>query len=278
MNSNSIIKKKNVFYILGVLFTIFLVLYTTNIVYALCAYINTSDGTIQEWIDQGVSVFQIDDAGDVESGSEDIVSTWIESGPGCETMDTIYFRMQTAAANALSTNMAAIAALDCNDNASFDDNEDRWVFYIRDCWDGDSNHSERAGLVLGDQSAYSALGPDAGQTVGSDLEWSVPISELPGECRDIFRVLFYTADVTGYCTLPPTAAIIIDQTEPYPWAGFNVIPDAITLNRFEATSSEGFPVSIYIIVAGLFSIVIVVYIYLKCKVKYLKTILNQLEG
>jgi hypothetical protein len=226
----------------------------TSVAFAILFNINTNDGSVAEWESQSIQVFQTDDPGDVSPAADDIVDTWMASGP-VGGPDKVYFRMQTNAGTALSTNSGAVAAFDCNNNGEFDNVEDKVVVYIRDCYDGGTSHEERVTLANGNQTNVEALGPEAGQAVGSYLEWSVNIAgttqALPDGCRDTVPIRFYTSDVTGMCQFPPSPAIIIDETPSSPWTGWD-IPNAIEMREFEASSTASYATVtlVALIVAG----------------------------
>lgn len=240
------------------IFVTALLLAVTQVVYAVLYTISTTDSSVSEWTSQGIPVFQQDASGDVGSPTEDILDSWVASGPSGGPAETVYFRMLVNASTALGENMAAAAAIDCDADGNFDEPSDRIIVHIPQCCNPLYGCEERNVKAWGDRTNYTGLGPDAGQRVGSDLEWSVPVADLPPDadhsvdCRNEVKILFYTADVSNLCT-GGTGVTIIDQTPPSPWNGFR-IPTVVTIKNLDArpASAYGIPAAIGLaIVSGM---------------------------
>lgn len=224
----------------------------TGVVYAILYDISTTDGSVSDW--DGIPVFQDDDTGDVENPSEDIDQTWVASGPtSASTAETVYFRMKTV--SALTDNRGAVAALDCNNNGVYDDPEDRLIVYIPYCNNG-AQVSERATIVWGDQYMFGMLGPDSGQIIGNEVEWSVPVSDLPPDenhpdvdCRNEVNIRFYTSDNTVNCVFPYTGlATTIDETPGGPYYGLN-IPTMIKLQEMHASTGWNYGTAVAFVIS-----------------------------
>jgi len=233
-----------------------LLIAVTQVVYAVLYNISTTDSSVAEWGTQNIGVFQTDTTG--ESGipaSEDIVQGWVASGPsGAGSAETLYFLMELNDGTALANNMTAVAAIDCDRDGNFLEVEDILVTYTAYCTGAGD---ERAAAVRGDQTGDPImLGPDAGQRVGSKIEWMINVSDLPDvnedNCRGNVDIRFYSADNTLNCTtLPGGDATIVDEADGIPYAGWN-IPSVVQLKEFEAqsTASDGSVSIIALLVAG----------------------------
>jgi len=67
----------------------------------------------------------------------------------------------------------AVAALDCNANGAFDDEDDRRIIFEDS---GNVQLAEGDGDMLVEDAAW-------GEQVGPDIEWQMPLVELPANCR-----------------------------------------------------------------------------------------------
>lgn len=152
--------------------------------------IDTNDNRVTEWTDQGIVVFQTDPAGDgiapgggPISPTDDIVTAWVANAtiPPTTGQDTpsLAFRVQTAAPPSASQPLRAVAAiLDCDRNGLDNERQDRWVVY-----NTTGPQTDAVSLYTGDL-AYGLV-PTAvlpkflGERVINNLEWAIPISELP---------------------------------------------------------------------------------------------------
>ena len=199
------------------------VLLVSTVVFAALYNIDTEDSTVAEWSDQGIPVFQTDPSGDATDARDDIVATWVAS----DNLDRLAFKMEVAdPTSALSgNNIGAVASIDCNANGIDEERDDRLVIYTR---------GNNMWICEGDQR-YCFTGDSAnGQIVGNQVEWAVPIDDLPPDqyssvdCRHEVKIRFGTANTSTSAS--------IDETSPL--RGWN-IPTAINLMTFEARSNAG---------------------------------------
>jgi hypothetical protein len=150
--------------------------------YAAQTIIDTNDGSVAEWQSQAIPIFQTDPQGDTPVGSDDlvqvaVVSAHIEQAAG--DVPGLAFRAQVAFPPAASQPARAVVAmLDCDRNGLDNERQDRWVVY-----NTTGPKTDDVTLYTGDQ--YYGLVPSAvfpkflGQRVLNELEWAIPISELP---------------------------------------------------------------------------------------------------
>ncbi len=144
--------------------------------------IDLNDGSIAEWSGQGIPLFALDPQGDTPLTTDDVVNASVASADIKQTSGNIpglTFLAQTAMPPALSQPGRAIAAmLDCDRNGLDNERQDRWVVY-----NTTGPRTDEVTLYTGDQ--YFGLVPTAalpkflGQRVLNNLEWGIPISELP---------------------------------------------------------------------------------------------------
>ena len=197
----------------------------TGVAFATLYTISTTDGSVAEWQNQGIPAFQTDPSGDTINGGgaiDDIVKTSVATGDD----NKLYFLLETAAGPAVNTaNHTAAASIDCNQNGIDQEPDDRLVVYMAHYLF--PTGAERITLCYGDQTNCTALGPDAGQQVGNQIEWGVASSDLPANCQNEVGIAFYTADGGNF------PATVFDSTSLQGWG----IPTAIDLKEMQAQSS-----------------------------------------
>jgi len=188
--------------------------------------INTDDRSVAEWDAQGIAPYQTDPAESAVltptvSPTDDIVTTWVASGVGQSGVPSLFFRLQTAQPRALATlSHVAVALIDCDRNGLDNERRDRWAVYHASGFPSDEMLLYTGDVVLGLSSSI-VLPQLLGQRVAQDVEWAVPIADLPEEgvgapeldpvdCRNDVDIRFATmvySPTIGTFTL-------LDVTEP----------------------------------------------------------------
>jgi len=224
-----------------ILITSVLFIGIVRVVKAVLYEISVTDGTVEEWSSQSIPVFQTDDTGETGINPEvDIVQAWAASGYETGTSTpALFFRMETNTETALGPDLAAIASIDCDNNGVFNDPGDRLIVYTPEC----GIFGPAMIFARGDQSFAVNAGLEGAQRVGSDVEWRVPLANLPPneldpdvDCRGTVGLKFYTANVHLYCIQPPTGpAEMIDETNGSPFTGID-IPSAVEMHSFEVSA------------------------------------------
>lgn len=215
--------------------------------------INTNDLSIADWNSIPDAHSQTDASGEIAEPALDIVKGWAIRGLNQyanPAEDQLLFRIQTNAA--LGQYMAVGAKLDCNDNGVYTDSADRIVVHMNDC--PAQTPGEKNALLPGDQSNFTALGPDIGEGIGIDNEFGVLVTDLPSQCTDgDLMIQFVTADATLWCRLPYSGpATEIDATQPdTPMSGINV-PTAVDMVelKINLNSNPHQPTIIALIIAA----------------------------
>jgi hypothetical protein len=192
------------------------------------AIIDTNDNTLAEWTSQSIPLFQTDPAGDTPITSDDLVNVSVASADikqASGNVPGLTFRAQTSFPPSLSQPGRAVAAmLDCDRNGLDNERQDRWVVY-----NTTGPRTDEVTLYTGDQ--YFGLIPTAvlpkllGQRVQNQLEWAIPISELPirgdeppelgkvVDCRHQVDIRIATMQF-----VTPTGFIVLDTlTPPLGW-------------------------------------------------------------
>ena len=241
---------------------IIIALLTFSIALAALYNIDTTEGSVAEWTSQEIPLFLTDPLGDPLSGraDEDILETWVASAdeepqPTPDgVVDHLYFLMKVAGSPALNlANRAAVAALDCDNNGSLIDFEDRLIIYRVDTDYLIVRHGNQEG------DAWSDPGTPLGQRVGEYLEWgvatniltSMPDQTTPADyCQGVQNIGFATSTAPDSFSEP---GVTIDETDNY--RGFN-IPTAIELFALNASSESNqsqlpLLISVPLIVVGL---------------------------
>jgi hypothetical protein len=167
---------------LALLVALALFLAFAGALYAAQIVIDTNDNTVAEWQSQSILVFQTDPSGDTPNPTDDLVSVAVATGEikqASGNVPGLAFRAQVALPPAASqTGRAVVAMLDCDRNGIDNERQDRWVVY-----NTTGPRTDEVILYTGDQ--YFGLIPSAvlpkllGQRVQNQLEWAIPISELP---------------------------------------------------------------------------------------------------
>jgi hypothetical protein len=149
--------------------------------YAATIVIDPDDGSVAEWAAQGIPVFQADPSGDTPIATDDLVDASVATGDIAQPSGNIpglAFRAQVAAPPAASQlGRAVVAMLDCDRNGLDNERQDRWAVY-----NTTGPRTDEVTLYTGDQ--YYGLIPSVypkflGQRVLGQLEWAIPISDLP---------------------------------------------------------------------------------------------------
>ena len=205
-----------------------LLLITTATIAALYN-ISTTDNSISEWSNQNIPVLQTDATGDTVNGGtsrDDIVSASVATGNDGK----LYFLMKTNGSPAVNdSNHGAAVYIDCDRDGVTDEQDDRIITYIPHYSPfGIGAGSERTTLCEGNEAQCSALGPDAGQQVGSYIEWSVTISDLPANCQNDVDIKFTTV-----LTKFGSKATLLDETSLQGWN----IPTPVTLKQMQGQTS-----------------------------------------
>jgi len=206
--------------------------------------IDTDDASIDEWQNQGISVFQTDATNDTANGgtsNDDIVNVWVATGNGG---DTLYFLMELNDDPALNqdNNRSGAASIDCDNDGIDQESNDRLVTY----WPG----NDWLIVATGDQASYFFGNATQGQRVGKYIEWSVNLSQLPPDsrnpntnCRNQIRIRFGTAD---NATSPAT---VLDETSPL--RGWNT-PTTIDIKQLETQRRANLIGTLFIALMGVF--------------------------
>lgn len=159
---------------------VFLLLSTA--LWAAAYVIDTNDGSVAEWSAQSIPVFQSDPTGDTPIATDDLLAVAVASADikqAAGNVPGLAFRAEVAFPPAASQPARAVAAmLDCDRNGLDNERQDRWVVY-----NTTGPRTDEVTLYTGDQ--YFGLIPTAvlpkflGQRALNQLEWAIPISELP---------------------------------------------------------------------------------------------------
>jgi hypothetical protein len=243
----------------ALLFTLAALFLSVSVAHAVLYVINTDDGSVQEWIDQNIPTFQTSEDDATVDNNFDIKTAKVATG----TDEHAYFLLEMYGDDALytssdpgsSTGIVAVAYLECGgDGFSEEDTSDRIVAYFRK---GLSHSSLFGGnLIIPDDTVQVTFGdlsylvsdvdPDTklGQTVGANVEWSVPKWALePIEDLTETNCWLHENDggtgirfATGYIEvsgnlIPEITITLLDETNPF--RRFN-LPTAITLNSISA--------------------------------------------
>ncbi len=126
----------------------------------------------------------------------------------------MYFRIETCAPPALSTNLnvRAIGAIDCNNDGDFTDGwvaegptGDRLIVYYND-------GTDKVLVTSGQkQAVIEVTGGTFAERVGSNVEWKVPIAYLYPGCRaSLSNVSIAWTTAIVYPT--PTPAVVLDSS------------------------------------------------------------------
>jgi len=208
--------------------------------------IDIDDDSIDDWA--GIPVFQTDPA-DASPPDEDIINTWVATGND----NYLYFLAEMNGSPALAGAKKGVAALiDCNNDGDGDDPIDRIVIFY-------PNHSTRRTTICQGTGIQCSFVEYGGKRVGSHLEWRVdrddnlppdPINPEPANCQGEIGIRFGVLDANNS---PPTT---LDEIEDF--RGYN-IPNAITMQAFEAHTDSGLSVLIVTAAMLLLSVTLIIF-------------------
>jgi hypothetical protein len=207
--------------------------------------IDTDNKSGSDW--DPVGIFQTDIPGDVYiscsggDGKDDIIETYVASGPeGTSPPTHIYFRIKTAAADAVSVELHQVAAyIDCPPVGE-DDNDVTVMYRAQPLADqvvlGDGHTPQPDRIIFYDPNGPEGERPD---DATNTVEWGLPIAdfqELVGdpincESNSEARIKFTTYKVVPFFG---TYDCTYDDTE---FSGFN-IPTAVEIYSFDAHTKQ----------------------------------------
>lgn len=237
-------------WLLRTLLVLFALSFTALTAYALIYTIDTDDGSVAEWANQGVPVFKTDPLDYTVEPQSDIVNTWVATGE-----NNLYFLMEVDAAPALQPSgqnpppRLGVAALDCDQDGNPQERNDLLIAYAPNedtVWFLSGDQNQGFPLTSGDDAD-----PTVGQRVGEYIEWSIPLVYLDFyfppldwtiDCANAIDIGFVTADASNW----PLPSLVLDQTG---FMGWNV-PTAVGLQTFGATNTDVATVA-WVLVAAL---------------------------
>jgi hypothetical protein len=244
----------------GLLIAIFAAFFLlVPVAYAALYNISTTDNTVSDW--NPVPVFQTDPTGDCVNSctpGQDIVEAKAASmdTTGNGVGDFVHFMVKTASDAGLGERGRVAASIDCDNDGTFEEFDDRLVLF--DPGDGAVRilHGTRLGQAV-------LIPPDLkqGQKVDQYYEWGISIDDLypfpddtPGlpddYCQGTVGVRFQTFragfPTSGGGFEPP---LIYDTTEAGPYAMIN-LPTAVSVSNFGAAGASVNSVA-FVALAGL---------------------------
>lgn len=187
--------------------------------------INTDNGTLDtNWgspfYTSGFNDDTIDDVNEV-------YKAWVQS-----TSNVLYFRLQTYAGPAVSNGNSAAAALDCDRNGNFDENEpDRRIIY--DPASDEVYLYDGTNAYKGTVCSPCTTGErpsDFDENIEWKFEWNAenpPLDIFPAECRDEVNIKIATAN--------NSTKTAISQSSVVSWN----IPAVVDLRQLSASGSDG---------------------------------------
>ena len=212
-----------------------------TVVRAIPFTINTDDGSVSDWVDQGIPIFQTDLISDTIRADEDIVNAWVATTPS----NDLAFLVQMASGPALDGDQyrAIVASLDCDyDSIDREADFDKIVYYF---WE-----SDLVATAKGDGSFGSVLpnsGP-LGQRINEYLEWKVGLTKI-SDCLGDIQVKFYSMTSADAIVL----GTVIDDKDPL--KGWSV-PTVVNIKNVNVKTSQNFwfiiPLGVGIFILGAF--------------------------
>ncbi len=156
----------------------------------------------------------------------EVYKAWVQS-----TSNILYFRLQTYLGPAVSNGNSAVAALDCDRNGNFDENEpDRRIIYdpaADEVYLYDGTNAYRGTVCT---SCTTGERPtDFDENIEWMFEWDAtnpPLEVFPADCRDEVNIKIATAN--------NSTKTAISQSSVVSWN----IPAVIELKQLQASSSE----------------------------------------
>ncbi len=249
-----------------------ILLLTVSSVFAVLYNIDTNNNSVSDW--SGVPVFQSDSSGDVSSSCtggdtrDDIIQTYVASGPAGGTPTWIYLRARMAGSNAIGVNQHWVGVfIDCA--PAGEDNQDTVIFFDAqgdDVYAGDG--FKTSGKYTPDNIAGCGTGEtgerpsDGLDTVEWSCDWDLISSNPTGancDAGSVAQIKFMSFKVTA--GLIPEFDCMYDETT---YSGFNIATN-VELASFTNKNQDNNLYLILFSISALFAILLIVFllIYLR---------------
>ena len=214
------------FLLVGILITLMIVGMVNNQAGATASpLINTNDNNVD--LNWGSAFYTSGFNDDTIDDTDEVYKAWVQS-----TSTALYFRLQTYFGPAISNGNSAVAALDCDQNDNFDENEpDRRIIYdpaVDEVYLYDGTNAYK-GTVC--SPCTTGERPTTGE---ENIEWQFvwdsvnpPLEAFPADCRNQVDIKIATANNSSKTAISTSSTIGWD------------IPAVVDLQHLQASSYSG---------------------------------------